>query len=737
MALAVAALGRTWLRPALFAALGALWAQISACGVLCDPFTENLLHEDIRVEGRVASLPGVGERDARFLFRIERAVHDGRELELGGLVRLSWYGEVPPLRAGERRALTVRLKPPHGYANPGGFDYERWLFQNGVRATGYVRDGEESRVLDPGPGPYLVDRWRQQLRDRLLRSLAGEPSAGLILALVLGDRSGMEPAQWEVLTRTGTNHLIAISGLHVGLVAASLFFVVRWLWSRSARLVLLLAAPRAGTIGALAGALTYSALAGFAVSTQRALIMLAVVLAALFWARTPRPVSGIALALAGVLLADPQAVLSYGFWLSFGAVAALLYGLGNRLTARAPWTRWGRAQWVVAVGLLPLLLLSFGRASLIAPLVNLLAVPLFSLVLLPLVLLSVLIELVAGVGTPLAWVASLLDWLLQGLGAVAAWEWSATSLSGRPPWVWVLAFAGTLLLLSPRGLPGRWAGVVLVLPLLLVRPPAPAHGEAWLRLLDVGQGLSAVVRTAGHTLVYDTGPGFSSGFNTGSAVVLPYLREVGVDRVDTVVLSHGDRDHTGGLQGLVSGIEVARILAGEPQEAPGPRVAPCRAGQRWAWDGVEFAVLHPGGAGLSGNDSSCVLRVSAAGASLLLPGDIGRRVEARLVADRAEELESTLLVAAHHGSATSSSRAFLAAVDPRWVLYASGYADRFGFPARAVRERVAARGARELDTARTGAIWFALTAVGLEGPRLYRREHRRLWRRADGGSAPF
>jgi competence protein ComEC len=737
LGLAAAALRLRWPRPVLFAAGGALWAQVHACVLLCDPFPEELARKDIQVQGQVASLPERRDRAVRFLFRIDQALRDGREIGLSGLVRLSWYGDAPLLRAGERRAMTVRLKPPHGFSNPGGFDYERWLFQEGVRATGYVRDADETKLLDPGPGLYVVDRWRQRLKDRLLEGLAGAPASELILALVLGDRTGMSPEQWDVLTRTGTNHLIAISGLHVGLVAASLFFLVRWLWSRSARAVVLLAAPRAGALGALAGALVYSALAGFAVSTQRALIMLAVVLAALFWSRTLRPLTGIAFALAGVLLVDPQAVLSYGFWLSFGAVAVLLYALGNRLTDRGLWARWGQAQWVVAIGLLPLLLLSFGRASLVAPLVNLLAVPLFSLVLLPLVLISAMIELVSGLSAPLQWMAAVLTWLLELLTAAAAWEWASASISSRPAWAWVAAFAGAFLLLSPRGLPGRWLGVPLLLPLAFVRPPGPGPGEAWLRLLDVGQGLSVVVRTAGHTLVYDTGPGFSGGFNTGSAVVLPFLREVGVDRIDTLVLSHGDRDHTGGFDGLVAGVEVGRILAGEPGEVADPRALPCLAGQRWTWDGVEFEILYPNRTGLSGNNSSCVLRVAAGGSSVLLPGDIERRAEAVLIRDKADQLGSTLLVAAHHGSATSSSRELLAAVSPRWVLYASGYADRFGFPSPEVRQRVAEVGAGELDTANVGAIWFGLSGEGLEGPRLHREDQRRIWSHGAGSPLPF
>lgn len=725
------------LGPLALACAGFAWAALHACLTLCDPFPAQLTRETLELTGRVVDLPGRSQDAQRFLFQVETSDRQGADAAFAGLVRLSWYRNPPRLRAGERWRLTVRLKPPHGFANPGGFDFERWLFQEGIRATGYVLASDHNRRLDEGPGPDRIDRWRQDLGDHIDQVLAGRPGAGLVRALVLGDRSGLSPADWEVLTRTGTNHLIAISGLHVGLVAGFVFFVARWLWSRSARLALALAAPRAGAIAAFAAALGYSALAGFAVSTQRALIMIAVVLVALAWARTVRPAAGLAAALVGVLALEPKAVLSAGFWLSFGAVAVLLFALGRRLPGGGWWTRWGRAQWAVGLGLLPMLFLLFGRASLIAPAVNLIAVPVFSLVLLPAVLIATLLSLVPGLGPVLTPVGEVLGWGLALLEMAAAWSWSAASIPAGPLWVWCAAFAGAALLLAPQGLPGRWGGVPLLLPLLLVRPPGPAQGEAELTLLDVGQGLSAVVRTRGHLLLYDTGPSFPSGFNAGSAVVLPFLREIGVGRIDTLILSHADRDHAGGFQGLAGKLPIGRLLSGEPGELPGDSgAAPCLAGDRWIWDGVRFELLHPNHAGFAGNDSSCVVRVVTGGGSLLLPGDAEGGVERMLAASMPDALAATLLVAGHHGSATSSTGELLAAVAPRFVLYSSGFANHFGFPAAAVRERVQALGAVQLDTAETGAIGFRLNDQGVEGPTLYRREVRRLWthRVAD---APF
>lgn len=726
-----------WVRYLAAGSMGLLWALLRAGSLLWAPFPDELARAPLVVEGRIASIPAETGFATRFLFgveriRVERRGAEPSEVRLRGLVRLSWYGCPQTLKAGERWRLPVRLKPPHGFANPGGFDYERWLFEQGVMATGSLRNGEDPVRLDPGAGGWWLTRLRQGLAGHLAGVLGDHPALGLVQALTIGERSGLEPQDWEALTRTGTNHLVAISGLHVGLIAAAAYFLVRRLWGLAPRLTLALAAPRAGALGALVAALLYAGLAGFAVSTQRALVMLALVLAALVWERTLRPWHALSLAIAGVLLVDPAACLSVGAWLSFAAVAVLIYGLGGRLPSRDLWARWGRAQWAVGLGLLPLLLALLGRASLVAPLVNLVAVPVFSLVLLPLVLVTGLLSLVPGLGAPLVWTADLLGWCLAGLERVAAWPWAAGSLSERPLWIWGAAGLGMALLLAPRGLPGRWVGAALALPLVLLRPAAPGFGDLWVTLLDVGQGLSVVARTAAGTLVYDTGPGYDTGFNTGSLVVAPFLQTRGIDQVDVLVLSHGDRDHAGGAAGLMARVPVVRVLSGEPSALGLPLelqgVEPCRAGQGWEWSGVRFRFLHPGESVAEGNDASCVLRIETGGRAVLLPGDVGRAVEARLVEDASAQLRSAVLVAGHHGSATSTSAAFLSAVAPALVLYSAGYANPFGFPAREVRERVAKRGIRALDTGVSGAIEFRLAADGsMEGPWTWRGRAGRLW----------
>ncbi|MFP4062772.1 MAG: DNA internalization-related competence protein ComEC/Rec2, partial [Halochromatium sp.] len=549
--LALSGRWRRWLGwPLTAVALGLCWSHLWVCSLLCAPFPEALVQQDVTVVGRIAALPDVTRERARFVFAVERLSHAGEAIDFSGRVRLSWYRDAPALMAGERWRFTVRLKLPHGFANPGGFDYERWLFRQRIKATGYVRAEPPPQRLEAGAGRYWLHRWRQHLRERLRQALPAGVGAALVPALVIGDRSALAPADWQVFSRTGTAHLIAISGLHVGLVAGALLVLIRRAWVLFPGLALRLAAPRAGALAALAAAFGYAALAGFAISTQRALVMLAVVLIAVLMGRTLRAASALLLALAAVLLVDPAAVLDYGFWLSFGAVAVLLYALRGRLGPPGWIARWGAAQWAVGLGLLPLLIAFFGQASLIAPLVNLLAVPLFGL-LLPVILLATLAFLLSDWDWPLLAV----DGLLTQGHALLAWAaelpWATLILGGRPGWVWLLAGLGTLLLLAPRGVPGRWLGILLLLPLGLVRPSAPAPGELQVTLLDVGQGLAGVLRTHRHTLVYDTGPGFPSGFNTGEAVVAPYLRHRGIDSIDLLIISHADLDHAGGLQGLL------------------------------------------------------------------------------------------------------------------------------------------------------------------------------------------
>ena len=715
-----------WLLPIALLAIGFVFAHHSACQRLCPAFPESLVRQNLLVVGRVATMPDLLEDGVRFHFVIEQATHLGEPIALPQRVRLSWYRHHAAVLAGERWQLEVRLRPPHGFINQGGFDYERWLFQHGIGATGTVRASSDNQRLSTGAARDAVERWRQSLRAKLMAAFPEAQDSALLRALVLGDRGGLTSAHWTVFSRTGTSHLIAISGLHVGVVATAVFFLVRRGWGWVPALALRFAAPRAAALVALLAGVLFSALAGFAISTQRALIMLAVVLLALIMRRTLRLGIGLAWALVGVLVIDPPALLSYGFWLSFGAVAMLLYVLSGHLSAMVKLEQWIRAQWAVTLGLLPLLLLLFSQASLLAPMVNLIAIPLFT-VLLPFVLTATVLLWVTGWGLPLAAINALLQWGYTGLAWVAALPWAMFDLGTRPLWMWLTATLGALLLLAPRGLPGRWLGLILFAPLLLFTPPAPLPGQAWLTVLDVGQGLAVVVRTQQHTLVYDLGPIFPSGFNTAEAVVIPFLRAQGIRQVDHLMISHAHSDHFSDLPAFLNAYPVTRLTSGEPQAL---KVAAelCQRDHRWQWDGVEFHLLHPPHPLADANDSSCVLQIKTAGASALLTGDISRQIEGELVTRLGDGLASDVLLAAHHGSATSSSERFLRAVNPQWIIYPTGYANRFRFPTASVTARVERLGIASLNTATSGAIGFVLTAEGLESPTQARQQNRRLWR---------
>lgn len=717
------------LLPLAIAAAGFLWAWLYAAAVLSAQLPAEAEGRDLTAEGVIAGLPESDPHRVHFEFIVTSLLQDGRALSAPGRIALSWYYPAVRLHPGERWRLKLRLKRPHGLRNPGGFDYEAWLFRHRIRATGYVRDDRTNRRLQPGG--LGIDRLRQALAQGIATALGDDPYTGIIQALAIGVRAGIDREQWSVLTATGTNHLVAISGLHVGLVAGLGFFLGRWLWSRWPRLTLRWPAPKAGAAAGLGAALLYAALAGFSIPTQRTVIMVLVVMLAMMAGRASRGGQVLAAALLAVLVWDPLAVLEPGFWLSFAAVAVIFFGMGRRRAPHGMWWKWGRAQLLVGLGLAPLLLILFQRLSIVAPVANLVAVPWVTLVVVPLTLAGTLLIL------PWPWAGA---WVLKGAALAMAGLWPLLSFLGHTPvaqwlqaappaWSYAPALLGTIWLLAPSGMPARWLGMVLLAPMVLVNPAHPAAGEARFTLLDVGQGLSAVVQTARHTLVFDTGPATEGGFDAGSAVVVPFLRHVGLGRVDTLIVSHGDMDHRGGAPAVLAQAAVARVLTSVPHKIDWREGRPetCEAGQHWTWDGVDFELLYPlHDQPYRGNDASCVLRVRAGGHSVLLPGDIERRSEALLVEGDAQQLPADIVVAPHHGSATSSTAAFLAAIHPAYVLFAVGYRNRYGFPRAEVVRRYAEAGVQRLDSAREGAITFRLGAAPLE-PHSYRREARRYW----------
>lgn len=698
------------------------WAQ---CGERLEArLAPSLDGATLSVEGRVASVPQRVADGVRFEFASDAGAG------VPPLLELTWYEPQWLPRAAERLRLEVRLRRPRGLANPGGADYEARLLRDGIGATGYVRSG--TRVgrdwRDLARSPVLAARG--EVADRLRAALGDRPAAGIVAGLAVGLQDALSPQQWRELARSGTSHLMAISGMHIGMFAVVAGWAAarlqRWRQRRGALGTARDAAIVTGSVAALA----YGALAGWSVPTQRTVIMIALVAMALRSRRRVNPADALSLGAIAVLALEPLAPLAVGFWLSFGAVAAILLVSSGQLGRVGTLRGYGQAQWAVTAGLVPVLVGSFGSVSLVSIGVNLLAIPLYTLLVVPAVLLATAALFVAPHGGEVllrgvAWVIET-TWPLISLPA--AWSWATWGVAGLGPWAWVALVVGAAAALAPLPAPGRAAAFVLVLAACLWRPPLPEPGAARFTLLDVGQGLAAVVETRQHVLVYDAGPAYRSGADAGAMAVEPYLRYRGLHRVDLLVASHDDLDHAGGAASVARLLPVARYAAsGAALDALGT-VERCARGTRWQWDGVEFEWLHPGTALLGkDNDRSCVLRVTAGPHVVLLTGDVERLAEAELVA-AAELRPVDVLLVPHHGSRTSSTTAFVAATRPRWALVPSGHRNRWGFPKPDVVERWRATGAQVLIGSATGAIEFELDpGQPLDPPQLWRPSRQRLW----------
>ena len=697
------------------------WAGAHASVKLNNILPQTLSGQDIAVSGNIIGLPQQQDQRLRFLFK-----PDNSPPSLPDTVRLNWY--YPPAeqpKAGEKWQLTIRLKPPYGMVNPGSFDYEGWLFQQGIGATGYVRNHPHNQRLEPA-NRYAVGVWRQTLLTKLQHSAPDTAQRALIEGLTLGMRDNMSTQQWQVLRDTGTSHLLAISGLHIGLAAAIGFFLGRWLWAAFSPLCLRLPAQQFGALLAMLCALAYALLAGMSIPSQRALIMVSVAMLAILLRRRVLSYQLLASGLLAVLIWDPFAVMSAGLWLSFAAVAVIIYVSQNRHPVNK-W-HWASIHVWIAIGLTPLLLVFFNSTALLSPLANLFAVPLVSLLIVPILLLAIVIMLINESWSQPLW--QLADWLLAGLWQLltvlaevpqALWQTASLPIS-----IVVMTLIGFLWLMAPKGWPARWLGLLLLLPLIFYQADRPDKGVVWLTVLDVGQGLAAVIETESKTLVFDTGPAFGD-FNTGDAVVLPFLQHRGVEQLDMLVISHGDNDHIGGAEAVLNAIPVKAVRSSVPAQVA--KATACRAGQRWQWDEVTFMFLHPAsGSSGSENERSCVLKVSSRYGNILLTGDIEKQAEASLLKNNKNALPATILLVPHHGSRSSSSAAFIDAVSPNSAVVASGYNNRYKFPADLVVQRFSDRGIPLFNTADSGALLFRLDAALVSTPLRWRQQDRKLWR---------
>ncbi len=717
----------------LCVALGFAWAAWRAEARLDERLPAHWQGLDIELVGVISDLPHINARGERLVLDVEQVVTpDAPDLKRIQLTRY-WPRNAdhvePRMQAGERWQLTVRLKMPHGTSNPHGFDLEAWMLERRINASGYVREKpapQRLAVQAHTPGAWIAAA-RASVRDRIAVTLGDAPYAGVIAALVVGDQRSIQHEQWRAFTRTGVNHLLSISGLHVTMIAALAGWLVASVWRRLPRHAERLSARQAGLVAAVLAAFGYALLAGFQVPAQRTLFML-VVLALAFWGRRePRPFTALIVALFIVLLIDPWAVLSAGFWLSFGAMATILWVSFGRVALPGKLRGWVTVQGAVTLALAPVLLLLFQQVSLISPLANAVAIPLVSWLITPLALLGVLIA-------PLWHVAAwLMDWLGTGLIWASSLPLAVTSLPAPAWWVTGLALIGTVWMLLPRGFPLRGVGLLLWLPLLFPLHDVIAPEHFRVEAIDVGQGTAVLIRTANHALLYDTGASFADS-DAGERIIVPYLRASGIGELSGLIVTHDDNDHSGGMRSVLRDLPTVWLLHGLPAASPlleeAPPARSCVRGQRWNWDGVLFEILNPRPAAYEDdrrrdNDYSCVLRISSERHRVLLTGDGERRTELEL-------LESGLLTpvdvlfAGHHGSRTSSIPEFVAATRPAWVVFTLGHRNRYGHPHPHVVRRFREIDARLLRSDSGGLIRLDFGEAGVEASQ-YRPSYRRYW----------
>lgn len=698
---------------------GFFWAATLASIRLSDTLPFAWESKSIQLIGVVASVPEITERGERFRFDVEKVLTP--KAVVPQHVSLNFYptrwGEVrspsqpAQFKAGERWQLTTRLKRPHGTQNPHGFDFEGWALTENIRAMGSVKITAKNRKLQDfvWHPKYMLEHVRANIKMRIAQVLLNKPYSGVIQALVMGDDSQIAMDDWQLFLRTGTSHLMSISGLHITMLSGLAFGLMSFVWRRVPTLALHLPTRKAATIAGVVTALIYALIAGYSVPTQRTLYMLAVFSLALWSGRQLVISQVLALALLVVVIIDPWAVLAAGFWLSFGAVAMLSFALGARV-GQPHWLKIAvHTQWAVTIGMVPLLLIMFHQTSIISPVANAFAIPVISFLVTPPALLGSFLPFDAPLNLSyqaLTVCMVVLKWLNQW--PLAVWQ-------QHTPATWTLfpAVLGVVWLLLPRGIPMRWLGLIGFLPMVMIAPERPAPGDMKVTVLDVDQGLSAVVQTATHTLLYDAGARYNNQSDAGSRIVVPFLYGDGVKKIDAFMVSHNDNDHSGGMVSVLTLMQVDKLISSLPDPlelTAKTQQIKCYAGQRWDWDGVKFEVLHPQlesyeDLSIKDNNRSCVLKVTSSSGSLLLTGDIEKKVESALVAQLSgDDLKSDILIAPHHGSKTSSSANFIALVAPSVVIFTSGYLSRFKHPAPNVVARYQALNSLTFRSDLNGAL---------------------------------
>ncbi|MES2823777.1 MAG: DNA internalization-related competence protein ComEC/Rec2 [Pseudomonadota bacterium] len=765
---------KNFIIPLLAFTLGLTYGIFSGHQYLDQQLVNDRVAQDILVEGKVIDLPEEDSRRQQFIFAVAKAhlVGDSANIltPFPKKISLSSYGKLR-VKAGEEWRLLVKLKKPRGFVNPGGFDYQVSLLRRGIGAVGYIRESALNQLARSQP-PFSIIVLRYQLQQWLMQK-SQSPHKNILIALLVGDTSLLEKQHWQELQQTGTTHLIAISGLHIGFFAIVGFLVGNFVGRFSQLLWHTCPSLLVGHFFAFFCATFYSVIAGLNIPTLRTLIMLAVVQCCLAWRRTFRGSDTLLLALVCVLLYDPLAAFDIGFWLSFGAVGMLIFCFSGRVKAsqkkpnsafaphiKLPFSsaillpgyffEFIRSQWVMFVGLLIPLAMLVHTSPLLAPLANLVAIPLVTFFVVPCLIVAAschLIFVAVGVGLEsfflhcaelgLLWLHLWLQYLLE-LGAGKLNPLINFNSTAIP-----LACVSVFLILLPPKLGNKWLGIAGVfIALLIPFKPLPA---LQMLVFDVGQGTAILLRTPQHQLLYDTGPWYTENFDAGSALIVPYLQSHGLQRLDTVVVSHNDKDHSGGLVGVLAKTRVETLLLGEPEKYKAAltsekqlmmvsqfgknplSIDSCHQVEPWQWDQVRFRFLTwPINASAKSNNHSCVLLVEYLDHKILLTGDIEKDVEAVLLAqDSLAQVK--VLVAPHHGSHTSSTQALVAQTQPDYVIYSAGYRNQFGHPHKVIQARYLAANAKPLNTAYSGSIEFNWSLGKLTSIHEYRYFSRRYW----------
>lgn len=712
--------------------LGLLWSSYFANNILTWNLAKEMESKPLVISGYVSSLPISDQLGTKFEFKINKLQFENSIQYPNTSIRLLWKVNAESIKVGDEWRLHVKLKRIHGIRSPGAFDFEAWALQKAIRANGYVIRNSDCRLLSHHIYHYPVAQFRQYLQTKIIELSPHTPTSPWLMALIIGERQGISQEDWRVLRSTGTNHLMAIAGLHIGIIAGFIHFLASWIWRRFPRLVLIKPASEVGACAALVVALLYSVISGFSLPTQRACLMLMVFILAVLSRRVIQSWAAWSLALFVVLLMNPLSVLSESFWLSFCTLALIIIGMQGRLSPKGIWWKWGRVQWVIAIGLIPITLYFYQQFSLISFIANSVAIPWLGLAILPFCFLSsILILLSPDIGKLLLLIADKsLAGLWKFLTLMANIQFSSWHFTIPNIGLFILMMIGFCILLWPAGIRGKWIGGIWIFPVIFNMPITPSRSDFWMTVLDVGQGLAVVVRTTNHLMVYDAGPNYNGNLDMGENVVIPYLRTLNTNKIDKLIISHGDNDHIGGAQALIRALPINDIQTSVPEKFSTVHARTCLAGESWKWDNVNFTFLYPDQNNLNlGNDSSCVLQISNDKHTVLLTGDIEKYAEKNLISQNQFILNSDILVVPHHGSKTSGLQKFIDRVNPKIVVYAIGYQNRYHFPHKDIMQAYQRIHALPFDTVSSGSLFFKISNdnIFLSVPEQYRLMHQKYW----------